>query len=529
MVERSIVLTGFMGAGKTVVGRRAAQALGRPFVDMDAVLEERLGQTIREYFASAGEAAFRQAEAALVQELAAQAGLVIATGGGALVPEENRRAFLGTATVILLECAPAQLLQRLRGASDRPLLFGADPASRIAQLLAERAPAYGAIPLRLDTTHLSPDEAAARVLSLARAATSAPVRVLALPEMAGGYDVALGEGLLARGGALLREACRGERAVVITEPAVRALHGARLQGALDAAGIEARWLEAPSGEAAKTYPALQALYDGLLTSGADRGTPVIALGGGALSDAAGFAAATWLRGLPWIVVPTTLLAQVDAGLGGKVAIDHPGGKNLIGAFHPPRLVLEDPALLRTLPAADFRSGLAEVVKHGVIADPDLFAHLETVGVEPLAETLAAAVRVKVDVVAEDPEERGRRAVLNLGHTVGHAIERTAGFSWRHGDAVSVGMVVVTRLAVRLGICDPALEPRLVRLLQQLGLPVRPPAVRADVIWQAMGSDKKRVGGQVRFVLPVRLGEVTVRSGITQEEFVTAWDEVKNNG
>ncbi len=524
--EPSLVLTGFMGSGKTAVGRAVAAALGRPFVDMDAVLEERLGTTIAGYFAAAGEAAFRQAEAALIGELAARPGLVIATGGGALVPEANRRAFLEAgATVILLACAPHELLRRLEGATDRPLLAGGDPAAAVERLLAARQAAYEAIPLRLDTTHLTVAEAAARVQRLALAAAAGPLQVLPLPQGSGGYDVAVGEGLLGRAGPLFQALGLGPRAVVISEPQVRALHGASLQGSLEAAGIQAHWLEAPGGEAAKTYAALHGLYDGLLAAGADRQTAVLALGGGALSDAAGFAAATWLRGLPWLVVPTTLLAQVDAGVGGKVAIDHPGGKNLIGAFHPPRLVLTDPALLRTLPASELRSGLAEVVKHGVIAAPDLFECLERAGPEPLAQTVAEAVRVKVDVVAEDPQEQGRRAVLNLGHTVGHALERASGFSLRHGEAVSIGMVAVTRLAVRLGACDPGLEPRLVRLLGLLGLPVRGPAVEPDVLWQAMAADKKRRGGVVRFVLPVRLGEVTIHDGISREDFCAAWREV----
>ncbi len=528
MSDRSIVLTGFMGTGKTSVGRAVAQALGRQFVDMDAVLEERLGMTIGACFATAGEAAFRRAEAELVAELAGQAGLVIATGGGALVPEANRRAFLAGATVILLTCAPAQLMRRLEGTSDRPLLAGDDPRGAIERLLASRQPAYQAIPLRLDTTHLTIREAAERVLRLAGAATAGPLDVLALPARAGGYDVALGEGLLERSGSLLRAAGASARMVVISEPRVRALHGATLERALEEAGVQAHWLEAPSGEAAKTYSALMGLYDGLLAAGADRYTPVVALGGGALSDPVGFAAATWLRGLPWIVVPTTLLAQVDAGLGGKVAIDHPQGKNLIGAFHPPRLVLVDPDLLRTLPAAELRAGLAEVVKHGIIAAPHLFEHLEAHGAEPLAWTLVEAVRVKVDVVAEDPEERGRRAVLNLGHTVAHGLERATGFTWRHGDAVSVGMAVVTRLAVRRGVCEPALEPRLLALLRALGLPVRPPDLTADSIWQAMAADKKRKDGALRFVLPVRLGEVTVESGIGYDDFLAAWREAASN-
>lgn len=514
-----------MGTGKTAVGRAVARALGRRFVDVDAVLEERLGTTIAAYFASAGEAAFRRAEGELVRGLASRPDLVVATGGGALVAEANRKAFLAHAVVILLTCAPSQLVRRLAGASDRPLLAGDDPAKAIARLLAERRAAYDAIPLRLDTTHLTVAEAAERVQRLASAARAAPLQVLALPGGAGGYDVALGEGLLARAAPLFGALKLGPQAVVISEPRVRALHGPALQRSLEAAGVEAHWLEAPNGEAAKTYTALRGLYDGLLASGADRYTTVLALGGGALSDPAGFAAATWMRGLPWIVVPTSLLAQVDAGLGGKVAIDHPQGKNLIGAFHPPRLVLVDPGLLRTLPPEELRAGLAEVVKHGIIAAPALFEYLEGHGPEPLAWTVAEAARVKVDVVAEDPQERGRRAVLNLGHTVAHALECATGFSLRHGEAVSIGMVAVTRLAVRLGVCDPALEPRLAALLSALGLPVQAPPVEPEVLWEAMAADKKRRGGVVRFVLPVRLGEVIIQDGIGRAEFCAAWREV----
>ena len=527
MAEPSIVLTGFMGTGKSAVGRAVAKALDRPFVDMDAVLEERLGTTIAGYFAAAGEAAFRRAEAELVKELAGQRELVVATGGGALVPEASRRLMLQSATVILLTCALPQLQERLAGSTHRPLL-GDDPREAIRRLLERRRAAYEAIPLRLDTSHLSIEEAAEHALRLAKAAASAPCQTLALPASAGGYGVAIGEGLLARAGALLKAVGVGEQAVVISEPQVRTLHGAALAAALGQAGIRAQWLDAPSGEAAKTNAALQALYDGLLECGADRHTTVIALGGGALSDAAGFAAATWMRGLPWVTVPTTLLAQVDAGLGGKVAIDHPRGKNLIGAFHPPRLVVVDPTLLRTLAPEELRAGLAEVVKHGIIGDPDLFAHLEAHGAEPLADVVSRAVRVKVDVVAEDPEEHGRRAVLNLGHTVGHALERATGFSWRHGDAVSVGMVVATRLAVRLGLCEPDLLCRLVALLERLGLPVQPPPLPAEALWEAMAADKKRRGGVPSFVLPVRLGEVVIKSGIDKEDFCAAWKEAIEN-
>ena len=525
MRDRTIALTGFMGSGKTAVGRALAERLGRPFVDMDAVLEQRLGMTIAEAFRTLGEQAFRAAEAELVAELAAQEGLVVATGGGALVPEANRNTLLARAVVILLTCAPEELARRLEGALDRPLLAGEDRLATIARLLGERQAAYEAIPLHLETTHLSVAEAAERAQRLAAAAAAGPLHLLPLPASAGGYDVAVGEGLLGRSGAWWRALDAGDTAVVVSEPRVRALHGSALGRALMEAGIAARWLEAPAGEAAKTYEGLHSLYDQLLQAGADRHTLLIALGGGALSDMAGFAAATWMRGLPWVSVPTTLLAQIDAGIGGKVAIDHPGGKNLIGAFYPPRAVLVDPALLRTLPPEELRSGLAEVVKHGVIAAPALFARLEAQGPEPLATTVLEAVRVKVDVVSEDPWERGRREVLNLGHTVGHAVERLSGFSLRHGEAVSIGMAAVTRLAVCLGVCDPELEPRLLGVLRRLELPVRAPEIEPEAVWQAMASDKKSRAGVVRFVLPVRLGEVTVRSGIDYEDFAAAWREV----
>ncbi|MGQ9725238.1 MAG: 3-dehydroquinate synthase [Tepidimonas sp.] len=522
---RSIILTGFMGTGKTAVGRVLAERLGRPFVDMDAVLEQRLGMTIAEVFRTLGEPAFRAAEAELVAELAEQDGLVVATGGGALLPEANRRALATRAVVILLTCAPEELVRRLEGVDGRPLLAGEDRGATIARLLAERRAAYEAIPLHLETTNLQVAEAAERAQRLAAAAEAGPLHLLPLPASAGGYDVAVGEGLLPRSGAWWRSLQTGDAAVVVSEPRVRALHGPALQQALRQAGIAARWLEAPAGESAKTYEGLHALYDQLLQARTDRHTLLIALGGGALSDAAGFAAATWMRGLPWVTVPTTLLAQIDAGIGGKVAIDHPGGKNLIGAFHPPRGVLVDPALLRTLPAEELRAGLAEVVKHGVIAAPELFARLEAQGPEPLATTVLQAVRVKVDVVSQDPQERGHRAVLNLGHTVGHAIERLSGFALRHGEAVSIGMAVVTRLAVRLGVCDPALEPRLLGVLERLGLPVRPSEVEPEAVWQAMASDKKSRAGVVRFVLPVRLGQVTMQSDIPYDEFAAAWREV----
>ena len=236
---------------------------------------------------------------------------------------------------------------------------------------------------------------------------------------------------------------------------------------------------------------------------------MLALGGGVIGDMAGFAAATYMRGVPLVQLPTTLLAMVDASVGGKVAVDHPRGKNLIGAFKQPELVVIDPLALATLDEAEMQSGWAEVIKAGVIGSPSLFEHLEEAGDEPSLSVIADAIRVKVTIVEEDPYEKGRRAVLNLGHTFGHALEVLSGFTLRHGEAVSIGMVAAIRTAVALGLCDEMVEERLVALLQRFGLPTRYAGYEPREVWKAMATDKKKRGKKLRFVLPRAIGQVVV--------------------
>jgi len=240
---------------------------------------------------------------------------------------------------------------------------------------------------------------------------------------------------------------------------------------------------------------------------------VLALGGGVVGDAAGFAAATFLRGVPWVALPTSLLAMVDASLGGKTGVDLPQGKNLVGAFYPPRLVLADPQTLDTLPEAELRAGMAEVIKAGVIGDPELFelcAHGWDALHLNLGEVVRRAMAVKISVIEEDPYEKGRRAALNLGHTLGHAVELVSGFQLRHGEAVAIGMVAEARLAERLEIAEPGLADEIERVLRELGLPVTIPAeLDRQAVLSVMQVDKKRLDGSVRFALPVRLGETRV--------------------
>jgi len=335
------------------------------------------------------------------------------------------------------------------------------------------------------------------------------------------YPVLVGEALLPSLPVWLRRLDLTPPFLLVSEPRVRALFGAAAVESLAAAGIAATLAEMPEGEPAKSLENVTALLDQMIAAALPRHTTLLALGGGALGDAAGFAAAVYHRGIAHVLVPTTVLAQADASIGGKVAINRGPAKNVVGAFHQPRLVLSDTRVLATLPEPEFRSGLAEIVKHGVIADPSLFAFLENeagalLARDPavLAEAIAASVAVKARVVAEDETDRGARAALNFGHTIGHALESADAFQGRrHGDAVSVGMAAACRLSVRLGLLEPSACARVEALLARFGLPTRAPEVSADDVLARLAYDKKGEGGEPRFVLTGGIGDVRLGARI----------------
>ncbi len=512
MNEPNIILTGFMATGKSSVGRAVARLLGRPFIDMDAVLVERLGAPIADVFAQRGEAHFRQAESALCRELSAPSGAVVATGGGTIVNVENRLALSRGGLLICLTCSPQEALQRIADPTSRPMLHG-DPAQRLLALFEERAPVYDAVPRQIDTTGLSVDQVAARVVTI----YERDRRDLVLPVRhdLGAYEIVHGDGVLGRCGHLLAQRGVHGRVAVVTNTVVGPLWAERVATSLEQGGLHAHVLTIADGEQAKTLATVSSLYDALAELGLERGDAVLGLGGGVVGDIAGFVAATYLRGVPFVQAPTTVLAMVDSSVGAKVAVDHPRGKNLIGAFKQPVAVLADPSSLLTLPQAERRAGLAEAVKHGIIAAPDILEHVERESAPDLAWLIPRAVMVKIDVVEQDPYERGRRAELNLGHTFGHALEILSGYRMRHGEAVSIGMVIACRLAARLGICSPDLGTRTENILRKLGLPVRHAGHTPDAIWQAMSSDKKRKDGRLRFVLPRRVGEMVVTDDVPQ--------------
>jgi 3-dehydroquinate synthase len=522
-MQRNIILTGFMGTGKTSAGRLVAERLGWRFVDLDERIAAAARKPIPAIFAEDGEAKFRDLETAACRALIGERHVVVATGGGAVLRAANREALGAAGIVICLEAAPDAIFARVGAHTGRPMLGAEtgpeDRRARIAALLEQRGPAYALAPHHIDTTGLSVDEVAGRILALTAGLPEGAHRLPAPPPPSedAGYDILIAEGLLHEAGArLVAAGIPAARCAVISNPTVAAHHLPALEASLAAAGFEPVVLLAPDGEAHKTMATVTTLLEGLAEAKLARNEAIIALGGGVIGDTAGFVAATWLRGAPFAQIPTTLLAMVDSSVGGKVGVDLPQGKNLAGAFKQPALVLVDPDTLRTLPPAEFRSGLAEVVKAGVIGDPLLFRQLQGDGPGSLSEMISRAVRVKADIVRRDPFERGDRAWLNLGHTFGHALELYSNFSLRHGEAVSIGMVAAAALSERIGACQPGMAETLREMLARLGLPVSY-AFDEDAVLAAMGTDKKRRGRNLRFVVIERIGQVRLAEGVAEAD------------
>ena len=512
----SIYFYGPPGSGKSTIGRLFAQALELPFWDLDQEVQAGSGKTIPEIFSAEGEAGFRRREREALEGLLAGRESVIALGGGALLDVPLRAAVQENGQVICLAAPVETLAQRLyadaqqRGEqARRPLVSTAGQESgleylqgKLNDLLDRRAAHYATFACQLDTRSGTPEQLAWEAqIALGRFRVSG---------MGPAYDVLVSDALSQMGALLAERGLRGPVMVVSDENVARFYLRPVLE-ALRGANYEAHSTVLPPGESHKTIDTVQRLWEAYLQAGLERSSTVLSLGGGVVGDLAGFSAATYLRGVAWVNLPTTLLAMVDAGLGGKTGADLPQGKNLVGAFHPPRLVLAAPAMLATLPEPELRSGMAEVVKHGVIGDPRLF-DLCSKGWSAIQADLDQVVRrgmaVKIQVIVDDPYERGRRAALNLGHTFGHALEQVSGYRLRHGEGVAIGMVAAARLAERLGVGTPGVAGEIQGALQGLGLPVEIPAdLDRGRILQAMGVDKKKQGGRVRFVLPVRVGEV----------------------
>ena len=495
----NIVITGFMGTGKTTVGQILARKLNREFIDMDAQIEERARMTIPQIFQRSGEDGFRALERQLVYELALRNGLVIATGGGALVHDEMRQTMIESGLVVCLNATKADIRERLAENQHRPLAAGWE------SLLEARQSAYNQIPFQIMTTGKTPEEIAGEIAALDRGAL-----YVHTPD-GGGYPIYIGSGVLDS----IADECEAlglaNHVVLVSNETVAPLYADRLLQVLPRADL----ITVPDGEAYKNLDTVRAIYDQLLVFGADRSTTLIALGGGVVGDMAGFVAATYMRGIPLVQIPTTLLSMVDSSVGGKVGVDLPQGKNLIGAFKQPRSVLIDTDVLNSLLPLQWRCGMAEVIKHGLIArpsllDPDLW------NLENAEYLVRQAVQVKIDVVEVDPYERGIRAHLNLGHTFGHAIEKVTQYAIPHGEAVAIGIVKAARLSRNLGFIDGALVERILKMMWQLSLPTDI-ALDPERWYAAMSTDKKWKAGLSRLIVLKNLGEAAVIENLSKEE------------
>ena len=503
-----IVLVGFMGSGKTTVGKLLAARVGMPFIDTDAEIAGRTGSSIKEIFDRRGEPGFREIERDVALDALQGGDAVVALGGGALGDPAIRDALRGC-RVFHLRVGLGEAMRRVGSDGDRPMLSAADPNA----LFEDRWAGYEtSSEAGVDTDGRSPHEVASDIAARVTGPQGERgTRTVVVPLGERTYEVHVGSGLVSRMSILLPALEGAEKAFVVTHESLRPAARDVVE-ALGSRGLSTTLLIVPEGEEAKSLEVAGALYGDLSDAAAHRHDLVVGVGGGVITDVAGFVASTYARGMPVVHVPTTLLGQVDAAIGGKTALNLPRGKNLIGTFYQPRAVISDIDLLATCPVEEMRSGMAEVAKYGFIADPGFLDYVESNGRrvyehdgDVLVETVSRSAAIKASIVAADEREAGERAILNYGHTFAHAIEHAAGFGRiRHGEAVSIGMMAAAHLAHELGrITDDDVEVHR-RVLSSLELPVSA-RLSLDELERGWALDKKHLRG-VRFVLLSDLGK-----------------------
>ncbi|MBI5481444.1 MAG: 3-dehydroquinate synthase [Deltaproteobacteria bacterium] len=516
----AVLLWGFMGTGKSSVGPLLARALGWTFVDLDEVIAAAAGASLADLFAREGEAAFRVREQQALWAAVARPGVVVAPGGGALCSDEALDRARAAGPLVVLRADVDEILRRIGGGARRPLLArAADPRRAAQDLLAARRRFYDDADLAVATDGRTPAVIAVEIAAWLRrhGLPGAPDHVVPVELGERRYPVVVAQGYagLHRHLAPSGRGGPGVACAIVTDANVAQAQLPLLLADLAAAGLEPTVLTIEPGEASKSLGVAERVLEGLVAAGLERRSVILGVGGGVVGDLAGFVASIYLRGVPYVAVPTSLLAQVDASVGGKTGVNL-GGKNLVGTFYQPQACYVNLEALATLPAMELRAGCAEVVKHALIADAALLDHLERHAeriaqgdLEALEPCVRRSIEIKAQIVARDEREAGERLFLNLGHTVGHAIEAASAYRVRHGEAVAVGLLAALRLSARRALCDAALEPRIAALLGRLGLPTAPePWLRREVLDLCV-VDKKRAAGSVRFVAVTAPGSVRI--------------------
>jgi shikimate kinase/3-dehydroquinate synthase len=540
-----VVLVGLPGSGKSVVGKRLAHRHAATFVDLDDTIVHDDGRTIPEIFAEDGEAAFRDLEQAAIAGLGPAdpdpaIRRVIATGGGATVDPRNRWALHRGRLVVWLDGRPEVLAQRLRRSPHvRPLVAGRDPIGVLRDLGSRRERFYGAADLRVSGVAEVPGVVDRIEERLADGGETLEATTLLRAATPIGRMV-IGEGIAAREVDDELRRLEARRAILVSEPGAWDAVGERIGAALAGLGWAVETISLPNGEDAKRLAVVEAAASELARRRVERSEPLVAIGGGALGDAAGFLAATWLRGVPIVHVPTTLVAQIDSSIGGKTAVDLPEGKNLVGAFHQPAAMVIDVGALRTLPERERRAALGEAVKMAALGDDRLFDILERDGPAiargdeiafdsgVVAEVVERCAWAKVEVVMADERERAPgpgRITLNLGHSLGHAVEATAGYAdLLHGEAVAYGLRAACRIGEAIGVTPPERAARINGVLDTLDLARAPLPYPRDVILDHLASDKKHHAGSLRWVLPTA-DAVEVRTDVPETVVAVAIDDL----
>lgn len=547
MVTR-VVLVGFSGTGKSTIGRVLADRLGWDLLDLDNEIERREGMPIPDFFQTRGEPAFRAVEQAIFYEALGYRDTVIATGGGAVCTDDIWPAIREEETfVVRFDASPEELVQRLEnhramaGADEtarRPMLDSDDPLGRIRTLLSRREHFYQRADVTIPVGRRLTESTVNDVLELVDLANDTPSTV-SLEVRNASSRIVVGPGARASIDGLLSERWPNARHAWIAADTGFAHYHQDWLNQLGTTEERSSSLHlVPSGESSKSLAGLADLYDWMIGDGVERGDIAIATGGGVTGDLMGFAASSVLRGIGLMQVPTTLLSMVDSSVGGKTGINHPGGKNLIGSFYQPSLVVVDPMFLESLPQRELRSGFAEIIKHGVIqastpgGEGDFMSRVlerNADGLLKLREPVTSWVirqniSLKTAVVAADEKESRLRAILNFGHTIGHGVE-AAGYSLLHGEAVAVGMLAAMTIAVGKELAAPQAMDRLASTIEAYGLPVRAD-FDADVVREKMTHDKKKSDGAQQWILPIQSGGVAIRTDVEEEEIEAALTAIK---
>jgi len=547
----NLIITGFSGTGKSLVAKEVASILDWDYLDTDDEIVRQTSKPIAEIFRDEREARFRELEWETIKKACQQEQLVIAIGGGAIVDPRNYELLSETGLIICLEAKPETIYERLfREAACspetevRPLLTVDNPLERIRQLKTNRQSYYAKADWTIHTDCLSIREVAEEIIRAWRLfhrtdscqlLDTNDEDIACLVETATqSYPVFIGYGLLAKLGEELKKTALSDRTTIISDENVFSLYGARVKGILKSAGFSVDAFVVPPGEETKSMDYAIKIYDFLVGHRAERDDIIIALGGGMAGDLAGFIAATFLRGMPWIQVPTSLIAMVDASIGGKVGVNHPEGKNLIGAFYQPNLVVADCETLTTLPQRELTSGWAEVIKHGLILDEEFVQFLESnvdglTKLEPelITRAIARSAAIKAQVVSQDEREReGKRTILNYGHTIAHGLEAATQYKhFLHGEAVAIGMIGAAKLSQRLGLLPAATVEHQQAILQEFGLPIGFSDLDLIEVTKAMELDKKVKYKAIRWVLLQDIGRVVVRGDVSQRDVLAVLQEL----